>query len=98
MSPFDPHPSGSEDVLTSQSGVFPKSEKSQALLEALSTTVPEGGSFEDVAREALKAVEEIIREDDSSASPSPPVTLTEGPPLVVEDFLVEKQEDLTPQE
>ena len=90
MSPFDPHPSGSEDVLTSQSGVFPKSEKSQALLEALSTTVPEGGSFEDVARNALKPVEGIIREDGSSASPIPSVGLREDPPLVVKDFFVEE--------
>ena len=58
-------------------------------------TVPEGGSFDEVARKALKAAEEIFREECSSVMPNPLTALAEDPPLNVEDFLVEKQGDLT---
>ena len=91
MAFLDPPPSGSEDVPTSQTRVITESEKVQALSEAPSTTGPDGGSFDDVAREALRAAKEIIREDGSSATPSTPVVLTKDPPIVVEE-----QEDLTP--
>ena len=36
-------------------------------------TVPEGGSFDDVAREALCVAEEVIREGDSSATLNLPI-------------------------
>ena len=57
--------------------------------------VPKGGSFDEVAREALKAAEEIFREEGSSATPNPPAALTEDPLLSVEDFLEEEQGYLT---
>ena len=43
--------------------------------EAPSMMAPEESSFDEVAREALKAAEEISREANSSATPSPPVAL-----------------------
>ena len=53
-------------------------------------TVPERGSFDDVAWEALKAAEEIFHGGGSSAKLNPLVALTEYPLLSVEDFLVDE--------
>ena len=39
--------------------------------------VPERGSFDVVAQEALKAAEEIFREEGSSATPNPSAALVE---------------------
>ena len=70
----------------------------QALPEAPSTIVLEGGTFDDVAWEALYATEEVIYEGDFSAMSNPPVASIEYPSLVVEDFLEEEQVSLTPSE
>ena len=58
-------------------------------LEAPSITAPEGASFDEVAREALKDAEEIIHIEETSASPNPPAALVEDSHLSVEDFLEE---------
>ena len=60
IAPFDPHPSGSEDIPISHTGVLLESKNSQVPLEAPSTMAPEGSSFDEVAREALKAAEKVI--------------------------------------
>ena len=83
----DPPPSESEDVLAPQTRVVPKSEKSQVPPEAPSMTAHEGVSFDEVSQEALKAVEEIIHVEETSASPNPPAALVEDPHLCIEDFL-----------
>ena len=62
---------------------------------ALSTTILERGSFDDVARAALRATEKVFREGGSSTTPNPPMASTEDRPLRVKNFLVEEQEDLT---
>ena len=65
---MDLHPSRSEDVPTSWTGIASEFENSQVPLEAPSTTAYEGNSFDEVAREALKAAEEIFREEDTLAT------------------------------
>ena len=97
MALSDPPPFASEDVLTSQTQVAPEFEKSQAPPEAPSTMIPEEGSFDVAAREALRAAEEILYEG-SSSTPNPSMALIEDPLLSVEDFLIEEQGDLTPLE
>ena len=98
MALFDPHPSGSEDIPISYTGVPPESKNSQVPPEAPSTMAPEGSSFDEVAREALKAAEEIFREENPSATPSLLAALVEDPFLSVEDFVKERRVDPTPLE
>ena len=61
MAPSDPPPSRSEDVPAPWTKVV--LEKSRVPPESSWTTVPEGGSFHEVTREALKAAEELFREE-----------------------------------
>ena len=89
IAPDHPPSSGGKGVPDSQTGVPPESENSQAPLEAPLTTTSEGASFEEVARQALRATEEIFREENPSATPNPPSVPKEDPPLSVEDFLLE---------
>ena len=56
----DPFPSGSKDVRIPQTRVVLESEMTQALSESLSMAVLKGGSFDDIAREALCAAEKVI--------------------------------------
>ena len=60
--------------------------------------VPKRDSFDDVARDALYAVEEVIRKGNSSALPNPPFASIEDPSLVEKNFFVEEREGLTPSE
>ena len=57
--------------------------------EAPSKIAPEESSFDEVARDALKAAEEIFREENSSATPNLPAALANCPLLSVEDFVEE---------
>ena len=94
----DPPLSGSEDVPALQTRVDPDSENSQAPPKTSLRTAPEGVSFDEVAREALKATEEIFRKEDTSATPNPRIALVEDPHLSVEDFLAQKRANPTPSE
>ena len=71
VAPSDPSLSESKKVLIPHTQVVPESEMTQALLEASSMIVPKGGSFDDVAREALKVAEEIFHKGGSSAMSNP---------------------------
>ena len=94
VAPTNPPPSESEDVQTSRTRVVPQSENFQVPPEAPPTLAYEGSSFDEVAREALRAAEGIIREVDPLAAPNPPPALMEDPLLGIEDFLVEEHVDL----
>ena len=60
--------------------------------------IPKGGSFDDVAREALCVAEKAICQGDSLATTNPPVAWIEDPYMVEEDFFVEVWEGPTPLE
>ena len=96
--PLDPHPFGSGDFPTFRTGVIPESENSQVPPEDSSTMAPEASFYDEVAREALKAAEEIFREEDTSTTTIPLADLMEDPPLSVEDFLGEECANPTPSE
>ena len=81
--PLDPHPFGSGDFPTFRTGVIPESENSQVPPEDSSTMAPEASFYDEVAREALKAGEEIFREEDTSTTTIPLADLMEDPPLSV---------------
>ena len=56
MAPLDPHPSRSEDILLSRTGVPPEFKDSHVPPDGPSTLASEGSSFDEVAQVVLKDV------------------------------------------
>ena len=65
----------------------PGSENSKVPPEAPSMLAPEESTFDEVAREALKAAEKIFHEGDTLATPIPPAAWIEDPLLRIKDIL-----------
>ena len=63
-------------------------------LEVPSETAREGRAFDEVAREALRAADEVIQGANHSGLPIPPSAMVKDPLLSIEDLLREEHADL----